>query len=166
MVREIPLTKGYTALVDDEDYERVSQFNWRANVRKHSRIVYAYTNVKRPDGTRTTQYLHRFILDAPEGVMVDHIDGDGLRNTRDNLRLATPTENQMNARKRVTNTSGFIGVSWDKAGAKWRARIGVDGKRKHLGLFADPVEAAKARDRAAIELHDEFAVLNFPNEEV
>jgi hypothetical protein len=161
-MKEIPLTGGYTAIVDDEDFERVSQFKWFAEDHRHT--MYAKRNVRREDGGWTSERLHRFILGPPDGIAVDHIDRNGLNNRRENLRIATASENQHNRGKAVNNTSGYIGVSWHKKSGKWQAMIKVNGGAKHLGLFACPVAAAKARDKAAIELHGEFASLNFPDE--
>lgn len=161
-MREIQLSQGYAALVDDEDYGRVSGFRWVALVVRN--VVYAVRRFKRDDGKWTTTYLHRFLMGEPKGLMVDHIDGNGLNNQRSNLRLATNSQNQANARKSVTNKSGYKGVhwvSWGKAGGKWRANVSVGGQRKIVGYFSCPAEAAKARDKAALELHGEFASLNF-----
>lgn len=161
-MKEIPLSKGYVALVDDDDYERVSQFKWHAEVQRHT--VYAKRNLRRGGGGRTPERLHRFILRPPDGIAVDHIDGDGLNNRRENLRLATTNGNSQNRRKQTNNTSGYMGVSWHKVRGKWRAEIRVGGRAKHLGYYECPTEAAKARDKAAFELHGEFASLNFPDE--
>jgi hypothetical protein len=158
--REIPLTKGYVALVSEGDYERVNAFKWRALVGTHN--IYAVRSV-RDKANRYTVLMHRFITDASPGLQIDHIDGDGLNNTRSNLRLATHAQNGQNSRKQVNNTSGYIGVSREGK-SKWRAQIRVDGSKTYLGSFETAEEAAEARDRAARKLHGEFAVLNFPEE--
>lgn len=162
--REVPLTRGYVALVSEEDYERVIPFKWNAKPSHSGNTHYAQRNVKRPDGTYTTQKMHRFILNAPDELEVDHKDRNGLNNTRSNIRLATRSDNQSNRSRFKNNTSGFIGVAWHKATGKWQARINVGKKLIHLGLFDDPAEAARIRDEKAIEQQGSFAVLNFPEE--
>lgn len=163
-MKEIPLTGGYIAIVDDEDFERVSEFKWRAKTQVQRRTVYAIRSVRREDGGWTTEGLHRFILSPPHGITVDHIDRNGLNNRRENLRFATTNENGQNRRKGINNTSGYMGVSWHKGTGKWRAQISVNGRDKHLGYYEFPIEAAKARDKTARELHGKFASLNFPDE--
>jgi hypothetical protein len=105
--------------------------------------------------------MHRLILD-PGTAEVDHINGDTLDNRRCNLRLATHAQNMCNNRMRSHNTSGYRGVFWYAERRKWGALIVARRKRKFLGLYADAVDAARAYDAAAIELHGEFASLNFP----
>jgi len=104
--------------------------------------------------------MHRAILNAPPRMDVDHINGNGLNNTRENLRLCTRSQNMMNQRLKG-GTSRFRGVSWLKGGAKWHAQVRANGKRLHLGLFTDETEAAMAYDAAARELFGDFARLNF-----
>jgi len=93
---------------------------------------------------------------------VDHRNGDGLDNRRQNLRPANDSKNQMNARMRSDNPSGFKGVCADRH--RWMARIQLDGRRTYLGYFATPQEAARAYDAAAVELFGEYARPNFPQE--
>lgn len=162
MASEIPLTQGYVALVDDEDYDRVNQFKWSAHVQSHT--VYAVRSLPRINGKQPFERMHRFILDAPDGMEVDHKNGNGWDNTRANLRLATRAENRRNKRRSRNNTSAFIGVYWDKDRNKWRAKVNVNRKQMYAGLFDSPEEAARARDKLALELHGEFAMLNFPEE--
>jgi hypothetical protein len=101
-------------------------------------------------------------MGEPEGLQVDHEDGNGLNNQRSNLRIASPTQNQGNARRRKDNTSGYKGVSWYRRTNKWKAHIRVDKKLRHLGYFIDLTDAARAYDAAALEHFGEFAHLNFP----
>ena len=110
------------------------------------------------DGKR--QPLHRLVMDAPKGVPVDHINGDILNCTRANLRLCSNAENNRNSRMRKDNSSGRKGVCWDRQKGKWRAAIKLDGKQKHLGLFTCLEAAAAAYDKAALELHGDFARTN------
>jgi hypothetical protein len=160
-VKEISLSRGYFALVDDDDYERVMAAGpWHACPR--GRTAYGQHNV-RCDTARgwTTQGLHQFITDWS---YVDHENGNGLDNQRSNLRQSTAAQNSHNRRTRIDSTSGFKGV-FKQAGCMskpWRAQIALSGKKKHLGMYATPEEAARAYDAAAAELFGEFARLNFP----
>ena len=153
-VAYIPLTQGYEAIIDAADVALVGGFNWHANAQSHT--VYAVRFEQR-GGKRAMVRLHRAILGAPVGMNGDHVDGDGLNNRRSNLRLATKTENNRNARRSVRNTSGFKGVSWDKPRRKWRADIKVSGRSKHVGYFDTPKAAHAAYCEAATRLHGEFA---------
>ena len=166
-MKTIPLSKSYVALVDDSDYEQVSQYKWYAieDRRKDGSLwnVYAGRKVRKPDGAQTTQLLHRFIMNVSDPkIQVDHRDSDGLNNQRENLRLATHVQNQGNARKRANASSKFKGVHWRKRFKKWIAQIQIDGKRKHLGYFFSEIEAALAYDAAAREYFGEFCLCNFP----
>lgn len=155
---EIPLTQGLVALVDEADAEAVTQHKWYA-AREYKTTFYALRKIRRPDGTYVGLRLHGFLTGWP---LVDHINRDGLDNRRANLRPATTAENSRNALRLPSNTSGFKGVTWHKQARKWQAQIGVDGRRRHLGLHACLEAAAEAYDDAAREFHGEFARLNFP----
>lgn len=158
MTEEIPLTKGFVALVDDDDYERViTAGKWHTHI--NGRTAYAEHNIQRPSGVRSKITLHTFLTGWP---MVDHRNGDGLDNRRANLRPATVAENARNSRVRSSNSSGFHGVGYYKRYGKWSARIRVFGRRIELGYFLTPEEAGRAYDAAAREHFGEFAALNFP----
>lgn len=160
-VVRIPLSGGRFAQVDAAEAERVLEAgNWIAAV--HGPIIYAQRSLYRADGRRTTQTMHRFLMDGCSRV--DHRDGDGLNNTRANLRETTVGQNAHNSRRHRDSTSSFKGVNLAPSN-RWRARISVEGVRKHLGLYATAELAALAFDDAARELHGEFACLNFPNPE-
>lgn len=163
-MKEIILTKGYVALVDDEDYPFINRFSWCAAEVKGKK-VYALrapsrTNRKYKDVPKSTIcYMHRMLL--PDARVVDHIDGNGLNNQRANLRSATYSQNSYN-RKSV---SGFKGVAFcSNKNRPWRATIMHNGKKIHLGYFDNPKEAARVYDNSAKLLHGEFACLNFPSE--
>lgn len=157
-MKRIPLTQGKFALVDDNDYERVNKHKWRA--RKDCRTWYALTNV-RENGKIKTIYLHRFIFENPDSkIEIDHIDHNGLNCQKNNLRKCSRAQNAQNTQTRLNSASGYKGVRWHTIGKKWQARIRVNGKLKSLGLFSDPVEAAKAYNKAAIKQFGNFAYLN------
>lgn len=145
-MKEVPLTRGKVALVDDEDYERVMAHRW-------CYMTAGYAARGRDWGM---QYLHRFILDAPKGRRIDHISGDKLDNRRSNLRLCTHQQNMQNSKKRVDNTSGHKGVSFDKTTGSWKAYINMDGKTVHLGRFPTAEAAAEHRNAIAEKLFGEF----------
>jgi hypothetical protein len=156
---EIPLTKGFVAIVDAEDAGRVlAMGRWYA--RRSLRTTYASKKVRLDDGREVGVHMHNFITGWP---YVDHRNGDGLDNRRANLRQATHVENGRNRGAQVNNTSGWKGVSWDTGRGRWRAQIAVDGRRIFLGRFDDPVEAARVYDEAAVRYFGEFAHLNFPD---
>lgn len=152
-LREIALTKGRVALVDDSDYERISSEKWFASTNG-----YAVRTVRMPNAGNIRIHMHRTILGISDAsVLVDHINGDGLDNRRSNLRICSKSENLRNRGKPASNTSGYKGVAWSKAAGKWQAYITVEGKRKHLGLFETPEAGHAAYCEAATKLHGEFA---------
>lgn len=152
----IPLTQGKFAIVDAEDYEELSKYKWC--VSKYRRTYYAV----RGSGGRHVK-MHRMLLNAPAGLMVDHRDLNGLNNRKSNLRLCTNKENVRNSRPSLGKTSRYKGVYRDKREKKFIARIEVDGKRYCLGYFDDEIEAAIAYDIKAMLFFGEFAYLNFPD---
>lgn len=161
-MKRIPLTQGKVALVDDADFERLNRWKWCA---KWDRGVFYAV---RPSPGGGTVLMHREVLNAPLGVIVDHRNqrnlGEdfGLDNQQGNLRLATNAQNIQNQRK-TRGTSRFKGVYWNRARGKWHAGIRLSGVRKHLGYFDGEEDAARAYDQAARKLFREFARLNFPN---
>lgn len=154
----IPLTQGKFAIIDADDLPLVDGHRWYAMRNRNSYYAVRKIGAGRE---RRKLWLHRVILDAPEGVQVDHINGDGLDNRRANLRVCTNQQNSWN-RHNTWGTSRYLGVSWDTARERWAATITVSGKLIRLGLFTDEEEAARARDAGALELVGPFARLNFP----
>jgi len=154
----INLTQNKQAIVDDEDLERVSKFKWQYSGGYAVSIVYA----GRVNGkTKNHNYkLARLIMDAPKGLVVDHIDGNPLNNRRSNLQLCTQGLNTAKKANQKNNTSGFRGVIWCKDRNKWCSRFYYQHKKWFLGYFDDIREAARAYDVKAHEVLGEFAVLN------
>lgn len=151
-----PSFPNITALIDEADLERVSEFDWRFDG-KHGYIK-AHVG---PRSCRDTIWLHRFILEAPDDIFVDHINNDALDNRRANLRFCTNQQNQAN--KNPNGARRYKGVFRNsKVPHMFEARIGYQKKSLYLGLFASEVEAAKAYDVKALELYGTFAKLNFP----
>lgn len=157
MTRHIPLTQNQVALVDDQDFEWLSQWNWYAE--KNGKTWYA-ARFEGPWPIHKHVLMHRAILPSPDTVRVDHKDRNGLNNRRENLRLATLSQSMANRGMQRNNTSGFIGVM--RLGNKFVARVGLNRKHINIGSFDSAIDAALARDAKAVELYGDFAVLNFP----
>lgn len=154
----IPLSQGKFAIVDPDDYFRLSKRKWYAV--KGSSTFYAAGTIFK-GGKKRRLHMHREVLKAADDMYVDHINHNGLDNRKANLRVATFAQNAWNADRR-RGPSGYKGVSFDKKKRMWRASITCCGKRKYLGCFRDKREAAKAYDRAAMKYHGQFAFPNFP----
>jgi hypothetical protein len=159
--RRIPLTKGQIAIVDPDDYERLSKYKWSAS--EHGKTWYAVRREYLKDTKKERCiYMHREVIEIPQGMVVDHINRSGVDNRKRNLRAATCSQNNFNkGKRRVKCRSKYMGVSRRKPLEKWRASITVNGKWMHLGYFDSEVEAAKVYDAAAQKYHGEFAALNF-----
>lgn len=160
MTRQIQISKGYVALIDDEDYERVSALCWNANESKYT--TYAQHTFRDPDGRRRTVTLHRFILNTPAGLRSDHINGNGLDCRRCNLRPATAAGNARNRRK-CSNKFPYKGIDQFRVNGRFRAVIQVNYKKLSSPFFDTIEEAARAYDDLARLHFGEFARLNFPN---
>lgn len=148
-MKKIPLTKGQFTLVDDEDYSYLNQWKWFCEFHMYAVRDYRGKRMK----------MHRVIMDAPQGLEIDHIDGNGLNNQKQNLRIVTHAQNQKNMKKPITNTSGYKGVSWDQVRRKWVAYI-WNGKSINLGGYSTKLEAAEAYDKAALSYFGDFAKTN------
>jgi len=152
-VKRIPLGDGVYAYVDAADYEWLSRDTWHV----HNGYAARWHKNKRI-------YMHREIMQPPPGKIVDHMNHNKLDNTRANLRVCTPAENQRNQRKQHGTASIYKGVAYSKKHRKWTATIGLHRKYTQLGYYDTEIEAARAYDRAAVERFGEFANLNFPEE--
>lgn len=159
-MKHLILTNGNHAIIDDEDYDRLVGFTWTqhpngtidTSILKPNRLSYQ-------SNRHTYPSLASMVMQRP-GVKFDHKDRNKLNNQKSNLREATVSQNNMN-RPGWSSCSKFKGVDFMKRKHKWRARIQVDGKLEYIGLFELELDAAKAYDDKAKELHGEFAYLNF-----
>lgn len=161
--RRIPLTQGKYAIVDPEDFDRLNAHKWYA-LNREERFYAGRAGPRRKGKPGPVLLMHRQILHVGRGMVVDHINHNGLDNRRANLRPATLTQNSRNRRKVKTegHYSKYKGLTWYKSKNRWAAMIMANRKSKFLGYFDDEIEAARAYDVAARELHGEFAAMNFP----
>lgn len=159
------LNRGFVTIFDPEDAHLASKGGFSIRfVNKHT--VYAIH--QRPIGVGKIKNFrfHREIMNAPDGVQVDHKFGNGMDNRKRHLRLASGSQNQRNKHPRENCSSKYMGVSWDLGRGKWRATIQSDKIAKRIGSFDSEIEAAMAYDEHAILLHGEFARLNFPKQKI
>lgn len=152
-MKEIPLTKGAVALVDDEDYDELIKFKWHVN-------AFGYAVRKPHSGKGKSFYMHREVMKTPDDMSTDHIDGNKLNNRKINLRICSTSQNMGNRGKQKNNTSGYKGVFWSEKAGRWRAQITYKKKAIHIGLFDKPIEAAKAYNEEAVKYFGIFAKLN------
>lgn len=160
-MKEIKLTQGKYALVDDDDFERVNQYKWHANCGGKGLFYYAYSFIKVNNASKRT-VMHRFILNLrpDKKIQVDHINHNTLDNRKINLRLCLNGENNRNTLLRKDSITGYKGVSFDKINKKYVAQIKYNKKSYHIGRFKTAREAAIAYNEKAKELFGEFAYLN------
>lgn len=157
-MRQIPLTKGLVAMVDDEDFDLISQVKWQAM--SGNTTPYARHNWRdKVTGKWMTDLMHRVITGVGPGMVVDHLDRNGLNNCRSNLRICTVSENNARRISMVGSLTGFRGVRPN--GNAFAAKITFNRRSIHLGTFPTPELAARAYDAAALDLHGPFACLNF-----
>jgi len=149
---EIELTQGKVAMVDDEDFEWLTQWKWCA----HNTNGYWYAK----SGAKPSIRMHQLLLDPPLGYQCDHINNDGLDNRRVNLRLCTSSQNQQNRKPQSGGTSKFKGVHWYKNYKRWMAGIQINQERIFLGYFHSEIDAAQAYDKAALKYFGGFARTN------
>jgi len=183
VVKKIKLTQGKESIVDDDNYEMLMKFapakfkrnrekghGWYASKQHKSStgLFYAATNVWVPElGRQRTVFMHKVILNPPKGKFTDHVNGDGLDNRKENLRVCTTAQNNANRGKNCTNTVGYKGVTTAKGrehvNKKYKAVLRTGNKAHFLGNYMTKEEAALAYDTKAKEVYGKFARLNFPN---
>ena len=157
-MKKIKLTRGRETLVDDDDFQKFYKYlglSWCCS-------SHGYATASKMENRVTTNfYLHRLVVGAKRGEMVDHINHDKLDNRKENLRLCTPAQNNWNRKVKKSKRTGYIGV-WKDYGKRYgfSAMITVNGKRTYLGRFNTKEKAALAYNEAAVRLKGEFAVLN------
>jgi hypothetical protein len=163
-MKEILLSQGKVALVDDEDFKYLNQWKWHTST-KNNITYYAKRTV-----SNRTYHLHRVILGITDPkIFVDHKDHNGLNNQRSNLRICTNTENMRNRSSAKNSASKYLGVSIKRRKNKnstyirWRACISANGNKRHIGQFETQEEAALAYNKEAIKYHGEFANVNIIN---
>ncbi len=157
MAKIINLTQNQIAIIDDEDYESLNQYKWHAQ--KASNGFYAvrcvYVNRK-----CIKLGMHRQVLPCLDNQEIDHKNRNTLDNRKSNLRIVTHAQNMKNRNKHKNNKSGIKGVYWDKRGKKWRSEIRVDGKKIHLGMFSDLMEAKTMRNNSEIKYFGEYSAIS------
>jgi hypothetical protein len=155
-MKEIPLTQGQVALVDDEDYEKVSQYNWFAEKSRNTYYALSHPGYK----NRIKVRMHRLVMDCSEGMFVDHIDGNGLNNQKSNLRICTHRQNTQN--KHIEKTSIYPGVHWVNKLQKWQAHIQLSGKIVYLGVFKNEIDAFRAYYDEVLKIGEEVMGFSYP----
>jgi len=158
MAKEIQLTKGQFAIVDDEMYDYLNQWKWFAN--NHNGKFYVVRNITVSNNKQNKIYMHRLILKPEKNMVIDHLNGDGLDNRKCNLRICTHAENMRNSKISINNKSGYKGVSYQENRNNYRAQIKFNNKTINIGDFIDPIDAARAYNDAALKYHGEFANIN------
>lgn len=161
-MKEIKLSMGMVALVDDDIFNLLNKSKWFAH--KTGNHYYAVCNIPFKDNSGRTiwkmGYMHHFILGKPiSGLVVDHIDCNGLNNTKDNLRVVTRRQNHQNRKDKHLRSSQFPGVSWDTNAKKWRAQIQVSSVSKNLGYYTSEEEAFSTYQRAVNTVNE--LVINY-----
>ncbi len=160
-MKEIKLTRGKVALVDDEDFHALNKSKWYAHKYTKGDIWYAARRIHKVDGYKDmTIFMHVQIMGDKEGLEIDHINTNGLDNQKNNMRHCTSSQNQMNTKKREGCSCKYKGVYWDKKLKHWRVRVKMGGVFVYQKLFKDEMEAAIAYNNAVLIHFGEFARLN------
>jgi hypothetical protein len=159
--RRINLGEGEWTKVDEKDYYKYGKYKWVGCVCE-KRLYAARLQREMIYGRLKGVFLHREIMNAPKGVLIDHENRDKLDNRSTNLRPATHSQNSCNRPKRANTSSRYLGVTLDRRCGRWEAQIVYQRKRIRLGRFDNEIDAARAYDEAAKKYHGQFAQLNFP----
>jgi hypothetical protein len=158
-MKTIVISNGSTVLVDDKDFEALSQYKWTAHVNRTTCYAIRRQRISE-DRPGSIVYMHRQIMCPMEGMVVDHINKDGLDNRRENLRICSQTENLRNQRPRSNKRSKFKGVSWNENDMAYHSRLQFGGRGVWLGMYKSEVDAAKAYDAGAIHYYGKYALTN------
>jgi hypothetical protein len=161
---QVQFKHGVVMKIDDEDWEKWKHINWYASYDKKTKSYYIICNKSIKNNISKTQGIHRLIMSAKKGQLVDHINHDTTDNRKENLRIVSYTLNNLNRRKNDNCLSNFIGVSFDKSKNKFTATVIKNKKQAYFKRFNDEIEAAKARDKYILD-NNIKAILNFPKEE-
>lgn len=150
-MKSIPLPCGREVLVDDADYNSLSRYRWWYSGKGYAR------RTERNATGRTTFYMHRELMQCPDHLQVDHVNGNGLDNRRKNLRICTRSQNGSHRTHVPYGVSGYLGIAWRRDRSKWQATITVDHRTVYLGIFVDLCEAVRIRDEASSRMCGVFA---------
>lgn len=152
-MKKIPLSKGKYTIVDDGDFEQLSAWKWHTNARGYAMRT---THTRDADNKRICHkvYMHRQIINTPDGMLTDHINGDKLDNRRENLRVVTVKQNNWNTGIPSHNSTGVKGVYW--RANRWEAAISQNNRKVHLGRFVNQSEAVQAYNKAALKLRGQY----------
>lgn len=150
---------GQEIFCNIDDLDLLDKYTWQSFKTKKANTFYARAYIWDSEKREKRIFLHQLLYESNEFI-IDHIDRNGLNNKRENLRLATRSENRSNSKKFANNTSGYIGVYFRRN--KWEVQITKNGKSHYIGVFNSIIEAAKAYDIMALKLNGNFAHLNFP----
>lgn len=158
-MKEIALTRNRVAIVEDADFEVLNKYKWAVLITKTT--CYAIRSKRLKGGGKKYYYMHREIMGVTDRrIRVDHIDHNGLNNSRNNLRVCNASQNAANSRSRLNSSSKYLGVFFDKSRNKWAVRITKDYKTINIGRFKTEEEAAHAYNQYAIQVHGAFANIN------
>lgn len=155
---KLKLNNGEFALIDKEDFERVSKFNWGISKRKNYNYVVRWDFI---NGKRKAVYLHRFIMNCPKGMVVDHIFGDTFDNRKSKMRICTHQQNGFNQKTQTRKKSSiYKGVHWNERGQIWISSTKLNKKYVYIGSFKKEKDAARAYNKKVKELFGVFSCLN------
>ncbi len=156
-MKKILLTQNQYTIIDNEDFKKVNQFKWSLD--KCNNYFYV-RRLKQKNNIKTKIYLHRFIMNCPDNMQIDHINHNTLDNRKCNLRICTKSQNQINRLKRKNCSSKYKGVYLHKQNQKWISEINYLGKKIYLGCFKTEKEAAKVYNKIVKKYHGEYVYLN------